>query len=143
MSRRLLLSLVAILLLAMAPGGAFAAEAADGDGGDHGTYSNGKEKHLEKYDMLPHLFQVLRYTVFSDSYEFYKYSKMFEAPFFAGLAALFLILVARRLYKNRSELPGRLQAFFEIMVEQILNVTTTMMGEQYGRKYAQIGRAHV
>jgi F-type H+-transporting ATPase subunit a len=135
MSRRLLLSLVAILALSLAPDGAHAAEAAGGDG-EHGTYGNGKEKHLEHYDMLPHLFQVLRYTVFSDSYEFYKYSKMFEAPFFAALAVLFLSLVARRLYKNRSELPDRLQALFEILVEQTLNITNTMMGEKYGRKYA-------
>jgi len=139
MTRRLLLSLVALLVLTMVPADAIAAEGAGGDDGEHhsaGTYSNGKEKHLEHYDMLPHLFQVLRYTVFSDSYEFYKYSKMFEAPFFAALAVLFLSLVARRLYKNRSELPGRLQALFEILVEQTLNITNTMMGEKYGRKYA-------
>ena len=112
-------------------------DAAYGDAAheDHGTYSNGKAKHLEHYDMLPHLFQVLRYTVFSDSYEFYKYSKMFEAPFFAFLAVLLLVLTARRMYARRSQLPGRLQALFEILVEQALVITITMMGEKYGRKY--------
>ena len=114
---------------------------AAGHGGDHeshGTYSNGKEKHLEHYDMLPHLFQVLRYTVFSDSYTFYKYSKMFEAPFFAFLAVIFLVIVARKVYNNRAALPNRLQALVEIIVEQGLNITITMMGEKYGRYYAPL-----
>lgn len=162
MTRRLLVLLAALLLassssVVLADGAtsgdpgevvvASAAEPAESTGGDHGdgadagheshgTYSNGKEKHLEHYDMLPHLFQVLRYTVFSDSYAFYKYSKMFEASFFAILAAILLMWVARKLSANRSETPNRLQALFEILVEQILNVTVTMMGEKYGRKYA-------
>ena len=106
--------------------------AIDGEHGeDHGGAHHGE--HLE----LPHLIMVLRnFGPLKDNATFEDWSHIFENAFFAILAGLFLAYAATQMYKRRAELPGRLQAFFEILVEQVLVITTTMMGERDGRKYA-------
>jgi F-type H+-transporting ATPase subunit a len=60
---------------------------------------------------------------------------VFENTFFSLLAALFLSIVSIRIYNNRQQLPGRLQALAEIVVEQVEGTCTTIMGD-YGRHYA-------
>ena len=99
---------------------------AHGEGEPHG-------EHLE----LPHLMMVLRNIgPLANNETFNHYSHLLENAFFAVLAGLVLCVVAIRMNANRSDLPGRLQAMGEILVEQVLTITTTMMGEKDGRKYA-------
>lgn len=100
-------------------------------GDDHGGGHHGE--HLE----LPHLIMVLRnFGPLKDNAFFEHWSHVFENAFFAILAGLVLMLTARTLHSRRAELPGRLQAFGEILVEQVLVITTTMMGPKDGKKYA-------
>jgi F-type H+-transporting ATPase subunit a len=65
----------------------------------------------------------------------YRYVEVFENAFFAILAGLFLCLVALRIHKNRSIVPGRLQAFAEMIVEWLEGLASTMMGPKYGRHF--------
>lgn len=106
-------------------------EAGHGDA-EHGGGHGAGHEHLE----LPHLFMVLRQFVFPHNETLVHYSHVFENAFFAILAGLVLSLIARRLYRHRSAIPGRLQAFAEMFYEQALDITTTMLGEKDGRKYA-------
>lgn len=104
------------------------AEAGHGEG--HGEAHG---EHLE----LPHLVMVLRnFGPLKHNDTFVHYSHLFENFFFAALAGLILVILARKVYANRQLLPGRLQSAFEILVEQIVSITVTMMGEKDGRKYA-------
>lgn len=97
---------------------------------DHGAHHG---EHLE----LPHLIMVLRnHGPFAGDKTFKKYSKKWENVFFALLAGTVVSLIAWTTYRRRSQIPGRLQAFSEMLVEQVLNITTTMMGDRDGRKYA-------
>lgn len=106
-----------------------------GHGDDHGD-GHGDGHHGEHLE-LPHLMMVLRnFGPLKDSESFAHWSHVFENSFFAMLGAAFLMIVAAQMYKRRAALPNRLQALFEIIVEQALNITITMMGEKYGRKYA-------
>jgi F-type H+-transporting ATPase subunit a len=111
------------------PGEAGPYEALESDhGGEHG---NGNEP-VE----LPSLTMVLRQFVFHDEEGFIHYSHMYENIFYMLLAGIFLSVVARRIYARRTDIPGRLQSFAELLIEQVLNITCTMMGEKDGRKYA-------
>jgi F-type H+-transporting ATPase subunit a len=104
--------------------------AAEGHDGGHGEAHG---EHLE----LPHLIMLLRnFGPLAHNETFVHYSHLFENFFFAALAGLVLVFLARKVYANRQLLPGRLQSAFEILVEQILSITVTMMGEKDGRKYA-------
>ena len=104
----------------------------DHHGDDHGGHHG---EHLE----LPHLMMVLRNLgPLKDNETFYKVSKMWENFFFAALGGLILAFLANRVYRNRQMLPGRLQAFFEILVEQLMSITVTMMGEKDGRRFAPL-----
>jgi F-type H+-transporting ATPase subunit a len=105
----------------------------DVHGDDHGGGHHGE--HLE----LPHLIMVLRNLgPLAGNETFYKISKVYENFFFAALAGLFLVFLAQKIYRNRQLLPGRLQAAFEVLVEQLLSITVTMMGEKDGRRYAPL-----
>lgn len=104
---------------------------------DHGQGHGGEHKgeHLE----LPHIIMVLRNLgPLADSESFSHLSHIYENFFFAGLAGLFLVFLAQRVYRNRQMLPGRLQSAFEVVVEQLLSITVTMMGEKDGKKYAPL-----
>lgn len=103
-------------------------EHADEHGGAHG-------EHLE----LPHLFMILRNLgPLASSEAFSDFTHVYENFLFAAFAGLFLVFLSQRIYNNRQMLPGRLQSAFEILVEQILSTTVTMMGEKDGRKYAPL-----
>jgi F-type H+-transporting ATPase subunit a len=105
----------------------------DGHGDDHGGGHHGE--HLE----LPHLIMVLRNLgPLADNETFNHLSHVYENIFFASLAGLFLVFFSQKVYRNRQLLPGRLQAAFETVVEQILSITVTMMGEKDGKKYAPL-----
>lgn len=112
---------------------AHADEAAHGDeahGEEHGAHHG---EHLE----LPHVLMMLRnFGPLVGNETFLGLVHVFENFFFAAFAGLLLLLVAHKVYRNREVLPGRLQSAFEILVEQILAITITMMGEKDGRKYA-------
>jgi F-type H+-transporting ATPase subunit a len=102
-------------------------------GDDHGDEAHGE--HLE----LPHLLMFLRNIgPLADNETFAHYSHIYENFFFAALAGLLLVFLSRKVYANRQMLPGRLQSAFEILVEQMLSITVTMMGEKDGRKYAPL-----
>ena len=102
-------------------------------GEEHGDAAHGE--HLE----LPHLIMVLRNLgPLKDNETFVHYSHIYENFFFAALAGLILVFLSRKVYANRQMLPGRVQSAFEILVEQILSITVTMMGEKDGRKYAPL-----
>lgn len=106
-------------------------------GDDHGDgHAEGHHgEHLE----LPHLIMVLRNLgPLADNETFYKKSKIYENFFFAALAGLMLVFLSQKVYRNRQLLPGRLQAAFEVVVEQLLSITVTMMGEKDGKKYAPL-----
>ena len=108
-------------------------DAAAGQGEGHGDVAHGE--HLE----LPHLIMVLRNIgPLKDNETFVQYSHIYENFFFAALAGLLLVFLSRKVYANRQMLPGRMQSAFEILVEQILTITVTMMGERDGRKYAPL-----
>lgn len=101
----------------------------DGHGDDHGEHGLHNE-HLE----LPHLIMILRQFVLPPSTS--HYTHMFENAFFALVAGLLLTVLAIRVYNNRQDLPGRLQALFEIIVEGIYNLAESMMGSQYAKRHA-------
>ena len=102
-------------------------------GDDHGDVAHGEQ--LE----LPHLIMFLRNIgPLKDNETFAHYSHIYENFFFAALAGLLLVFLARKVYANRQMLPGRLQSAFEILVEQMLSITVTMMGERDGKKYAPL-----
>ncbi len=105
--------------------------AGEGHEGEHAGAHHGE--HLE----LPHLIMVLRnFGPLSHNEAFIEASHKYENIFYALVAGLVLTFIALRIYRNQSDIPGRLQAFGEILVEQVLNITITMMGERAGRKYA-------
>ena len=111
-----------------AEAGAHGDEHGDDHGGAHG-------EHLE----LPHIIMVLRNLgPLAGNETFADLTHVFENFFFAALAGLFLVFLAQKVYRNRQLLPGRLQAAFEILVEQMLSITVTMMGEKDGKKYAPL-----
>ena len=104
-----------------------------GHGDDHGGEHKGE--HLE----LPHLLMVLRNLgPLAHNEEFSHLSHVYENFFFAALAGLFLVVLAQYVYRNRKMLPDRLQAAFEVLVEQMLSITVGMMGEKDGRRYAPL-----
>lgn len=123
-------------------------------GDDHGEgHGDGHAEHGEHIE-LPHFLMVLRGVEWiglipkadahraeeaggylSGDFGFGDVVRVFENTFFSVLAALFLTLVAVRVYKNREILPGRLQALCEIIVEQVEGTCTTIMGH-HGRHYA-------
>jgi F-type H+-transporting ATPase subunit a len=115
-------------------------EHAAGDQGDHGDEDahgeHGDAAHHGEHLELPHLIMVLRNFAFGDNESLVHYSHVFENAFFAILAGIVLSLVAARVYRRRSELPGRVQAFFEILVEQVLEIAGSMMGPKNARHYA-------
>jgi F-type H+-transporting ATPase subunit a len=107
-------------------------------GDDHGDDHGGGGHHGEHLE-LPHLMMVLRNLgPLKDNQWFYDTSKMYENFFFAALGGLLLAFLANKVYRNRQMLPGRLQAAFEILVEQLMSITVTMMGEKDGKKFAPL-----
>lgn len=105
----------------------------DDHGGDHGDAHGAHGEHLE----LPHLFMVLRNIgPLAGNEELGKLMKKWENPFFAVLAGSVVCFIFWIMYRKRSDIPGRLQAFGEILMEQVLSITQTMLGEKDGRKYA-------
>jgi len=98
------------------------------DHGEHGLHN----EHLE----LPHLIMVLRQFVLPPSTS--HYTHMFENAFFAMLAGLVVTLLAVRVYNNRQDLPGRLQAFFEMIVEGIYGLVESMMGAHYAKRHTPL-----
>ncbi len=116
-------------------------EQATDDSGDHGEAGHGGGHGNGNEPMeLPNLPMVLRQFVFTGddafSRSFVHYSHIWENVFYIFLAGGLLTLLSRRIYSRRSDIPGRLQAFAELLVEQVLDITCTMMGEKDGRKYA-------
>lgn len=133
--------------------GAHGDETTDQAGDDAGddAHGDGHAEHGEHIE-LPHLIMALRGWLgvvphadkaraaeaggyLSGDFGFGDVVHVFENTFFSLLAALFLIFVSVKVYNNRQELPGRLQAMVEIVVEQVDNICTTIMGP-YGRHYA-------
>jgi F-type H+-transporting ATPase subunit a len=120
------------------------------EGEDHGDGHAVHGEHIE----LPHFIMALRGIpeiglvphadkeraaaaggYLSGSFGFGDVVHVFENTFFSLLAAIFLSVVAVRIYNNRQMLPGRLQAMAEIVVEQVEGTCTTIMGH-HGRHYA-------
>lgn len=135
--------LVALFALLWAFGAAEVAIAAPSAPGD----STGNEEHHDDahYDdhhhgehlELPHLFMVLRNVgPLAGDEKLAKQLKKWENPYFAILAGSVVSLIFWTMYRRRSDIPGRLQAFGEILMEQVLSITQTMLGEKDGRKYA-------
>jgi F-type H+-transporting ATPase subunit a len=141
-----------VLVLALLPAAALAsdpvatknehaAEHGEDAAGEHGDVEHGEGHGNGNEPMeLPNLPMVLRQFVFTGddafSKNFVHYSHIYENVFYALMAGLILTLVSRRIYSRRSDIPGRLQSFGELIVEQVLDITCTMMGEKDGRKYA-------
>jgi F-type H+-transporting ATPase subunit a len=98
-------------------------------GGEHAAEHHGQ--HLE----LPNLTMLLKAFVLHPGTLAYRYVEVFENAFFALLSGAFLCLVAWRVYRRRSVLPGRLQAFVEMIVEWLEGLASTMMGPKYGRHF--------
>ncbi len=96
---------------------------------------HGGEEHENEPLELPNLTMMLRAFVFTPGSAAYHYSEIFENAFFALVAGLFLCLVALKIYKNRSIMPGRLQVFAEMIVEWLEGLACTMMGPKYGRHF--------
>ncbi len=97
------------------------------------------EAHTGEHLELPHIIMILRNMgPLADSEFFSHWSHVFENFFFAALGGFMLVFFAQRVYRNRQMLPGRLQSAFEVVVEQLLSITVTMMGEKDGKKYAPL-----
>ncbi len=101
---------------------------------EHGEEHGGAEHHGQHLE-LPNLTMLLKAFVLKPDSLAYRYVEIFENAFFAILAGLFLCLVALRIYKNRSIVPGRLQAFAEMIVEWLEGLASNMMGPTYGRHF--------
>jgi F-type H+-transporting ATPase subunit a len=59
----------------------------------------------------------------------------FEVIIFAFAILAFLCVVAMRVYKRRTLIPGRLQALVEMIVDGLSNFFIGIVGEEYGPKY--------
>jgi F-type H+-transporting ATPase subunit a len=121
---------------------AIAAPSAPGDSSgteehhDDAHYDDHHHAHGEHLE-LPHLFMVLRNVgPLAGDEKLAKQLKKWENPYFAILAGSVVSLIFWTMYRRRSDIPGRLQAFGEILMEQVLSITQTMLGEKDGRKYA-------
>ena len=105
----------------------------------HGDAARGDEHadaahhghHLE----LPHVLMIAKEWLFEEGTPTYHWVEVFENTFFAVLAGLLVTIAAVIVYRRRQELPGRLQALFEIVLEMIEGLATSMMGPKYGRYY--------
>ncbi|RKZ12564.1 ATP synthase F0 subunit A [bacterium] len=102
---------------------------------EHGEADAHHGEHLE----LPHIIMILRNLgPLAGNESFASFTKIFENFIFAAMAGLFLVFLSQKVYRNRQMLPGRLQSAFELVVEQLLSITVTMMGEKDGKKYAPL-----
>lgn len=59
----------------------------------------------------------------------------FEVIIFAFLILAFLCVVAMRVYKKRTLIPGRLQALVEMLVDGLSTFFIGIVGEKYGPRY--------
>lgn len=137
-----LVALFALLWTFGVADGSIAAPSAPGDSNgneeqhDDAHYDDHHHAHGEHLE-LPHLFMVLRNVgPLAGDEKLAKKLKKWENPFFAILAGSVVSLIFWVMYRRRSDIPGRLQAFGEILMEQVLSITQTMLGEKDGRKYA-------
>jgi F-type H+-transporting ATPase subunit a len=137
-----LVALFALLWTFGAADVAIAAPSAPGDSSgneehhDDAHYDDHHHAHGEHLE-LPHLFMVLRNVgPLAGDEKLAKQLKKWENPYFAILAGSVVSLIFWTMYRRRSDIPGRLQAFGEILMEQVLSITQTMLGEKDGRKYA-------
>jgi F-type H+-transporting ATPase subunit a len=101
----------------------------------HATNAHGEAAHHGHHLELPHLLMIAKEWVFEEGTPAYRWVSMFENTFFAFLAGLLVTIAAVLVYRRRQELPGRLQALFEIVLEMIEGLASSMMGPKYGRHY--------
>ncbi len=125
---------------------------ADPHGDDIHGGEHGEEHHAEhgEHVELPHTLMLLRALGIIPKYDHAKveaggsyltsgagigaWVHVFENTFFALLASLVISLVSITVYNKREVLPGRLQALVELIVENVDNMMTTIMGP-IGRNY--------
>jgi F-type H+-transporting ATPase subunit a len=107
--------------------------AGDAHGGGHGD-GHGEEEHGAHIE-LPHIIMLLfGFDVIDKHSGFGHWVHVFENTFFAVIVGTFLSIVSITVYRRREDLPGRLQAFVEIIVEQVDKMATIILGE-HGRHY--------
>ena len=60
----------------------------------------------------------------------------FEAIIFAFVVIVFMCVVAVHVYRRRKLIPGRVQALVEMLVDELFNFFSGIVGETYGPRYA-------
>lgn len=107
-------------------------------GGEHGDEEHGGEHGDEEHGAhveLPHVIMLLfGFKVIDEHSTLGHWVHVFENTFFAALVGIFLSAVSITVYRRRQDLPGRLQAFVEIIVEQVEKMATIILGP-HGRDY--------
>lgn len=135
-------SLLAGLLL-MGPA-AFAADPPAGQDDPHATEPSAHEAHGAgghhgEHMELPHFLMVLRnfdipVIGFGKDSAVGHFIHVFENAIFAVLAGTILSLLFWSVYRRRSEMPSRAQAFAEMVVESLDSLVVEVIGP-HGRKY--------
>jgi F-type H+-transporting ATPase subunit a len=95
----------------------------------HGEQENGEQLELPNLIML-----LFGFRVIDEHSAVGHWVHVFENTFFAAIVGAFLSIVSITVYRRRQDLPGRLQAFLEIVVEQVDKMATIILG-RYARDY--------
>lgn len=112
------------------------ADAHHGEADAHGAEGeHGEGEHHGHHLELPHSLMILKEWGLEEDSATYHFVHVFENTFFAVLAGSVVCLFAVFAYRRRSEFPGRVQAAFEMVLEMIEGLASSMMGPKYGRHY--------
>lgn len=93
------------------------------EAGSHATDAAGHAE--EESHELPNLITLINKS----------FAHHWDALIYAGVVALFMILVAMVTYKRRQMIPGRLQNFVEMLLEALYNLFQSVMGAKEAKKY--------